>query len=183
MAGKKKNGTAESKPKEAEAVGAVSDEDDEAYEDISEPEIDGYWHVRKGGVIKGTVVGRMQQNGIRPGDPKRDVVMIEVSEPCEHVQKGDKADDFVEKSAPMAAPGSVVGVNCRHRLIKLLFCVRHRCKVKVEAVEKKPIGGGKTMWQFKIGVIGKRDVPPPLEDLSMLTQVDSEGYEDGSAPL
>ena len=166
--------TAQPEPAQAQAEPVDEFDSEEGWEDLGTPEIDAWWHVSKGAVIQGEVCGRLKMPGIND-DGVRDVVLVRLSRPAAGVQKGEQ--DPTEYPA-----GKVLGVTCRHRLMPLLECVRNSCLVQVTAVDKRSLGGGRTMWNFKLRVKGERAVPPPLRDMSQV-DADSDGYQDGNVPF
>ena len=160
-------------PKEAKAD--ANTEPDGDWDDLGERPIDGWYRPEVGLVVTGKVVGRtkmQQDNG------ERHVILIELTQPAKAVVEGGTRKDpnFRELQ-----PGEVIAVGLRHRIRDLIMCVKNNCMVWFRALEEKEIKNGRTVWEFKLKVKGKRARPDPivqsLDDL--MKNIDTPAGADG----
>lgn len=146
---------AAAKTKVAENGESAKKDDDffKGYEDHSAAIIDGWYTPKEGSRVSGTIEGLIKiPDEQRPGE-LRDVVLVKLDMACDCATK-DGEEVAMEE-------GQILAIGVREQLKELPFYVTHKGKVRLEAVEKQKLGKGKTMWVFKIGLVGKQ-APPPL---------------------
>ena len=124
------------------------------FEDITLPELEGWYKPEKGKGFDGKIVGRIAIPDARRGGD-RDVVLVRLERPCSSCSHPDDSEQIVTLQ-----PGQVLAVGIRYKLTELLEFVEHKGSCIVVASGKKSIGNGQTMWQFKIACKGKRAAPP-----------------------
>lgn len=122
----------------------------DGFERIDQPDIEGWWKPEKGDTIQGRIIGNTVLSGVN-GSP-RDTLLIQLIAPAKAIV--DNEPSTLEK-------GQVIGVSVRHKLKPLMHYVDSKSYVFIRATHKQKLSGGRTLWDFEIGVKGKR-VPPPL---------------------
>lgn len=126
------------------------------FEEITIPEIDAWYNPREGVVFTGQIVHYIEISDPKPDRPKRPVVLVKLSEPTDcGVKAGDKSGKPVQLAA-----GQCLAVSIRYRLNDLLNYVEHKGECWVQAIDKKDIGRGQTMWNFRVATRGKKAPPP-----------------------
>lgn len=153
----------------ATATNTKSDTDFEApnnFEDVGQPDIDGWYKPELAEKFLGQVVGRTQI----PNDDgqMRDVVLIKLEKPCKAV---------MEEKEVLLQPGQCMGVGIRAKLTELLYYVSKKGRVYAKVEGKRKLKGGRVMWLFAVkGEKGKRaDPPTPVQRNSA---VDASGDVD-----
>ncbi len=124
-------------------------------EDITVPEIEGWFKPDTGAVLAGQIVHYIE---IEQKDGARKVLLVKLLAPCKNVIKdGDKT-----QTAVTFEKGQVVGVGVRHKISSLLDYVANKGIIAIQATEKQNIPGGKTMWKFNVRAKGvKAPLPVP----------------------
>jgi len=137
-------------------MAVVDDPDfnDNAFESVGVPDIDGWFKPKLGSSFQGQVVGRIQ---IENDDGRlRDVCLVKLEKPCEGSAVIDGEED---KTLPA---GKVLGVGVRAKLTDMLFYVEKKGRVKAKAIGEQKLRGNRTMWLFDLrGEKGKRSQQIP----------------------
>jgi len=121
-------------------------------EEVGTPDVDGWFKPEEGLVFTGQLVGRIQI----PNEDKtmRDAVLVKLSRPTKATIDGSEGETL--------EAGKILAVGIRAKLIELLYYVEHKGTCAVRVLHKQKLKGGHTMWNFKIGVRGKKATPPPM---------------------
>lgn len=130
------------------------------FEDITVPEIEGWFKPEVGALLAGQIVHfiEIEQKATDGGEPgMRKVLLVRLSHPCKNIiADGDKSGNPVTFEK-----GRVVGLGVRHKITQCLDYVAKKGTIVVQATEKENIGGGRTMWHFKVAAKGEK-APLPV---------------------
>ena len=113
--------------------------------EVSTPDIDAWWSPKEGDAIEGRVVGAIKVKNSKGGG-YRDVVLIKVAGETASCVTGSGKD--VEPVT--LKEGQIAAVGIKHKNRELLDYVEKKGWVACQAIEKISIGGGQTMWQFRV---------------------------------
>lgn len=147
-------GTAETKVK---TFADVANEKLDGFERDDQPSIDGWYKPVAGDGFYGRVIGHFQIKGKKIGESVRDVVLVRLGVAC---------NGIVDKKAALLTEGQVLGVSIRHKLLPLMEHITNKNVVRVVAIEQVSIGGGQSMWNFKIESKGVKAPPPAPRQLT-----------------
>lgn len=126
--------------------------------EVGTPDIDAWWNPGPGDAFEGRVMGAMKVKNTKakPGqDPYRDVVLVKIKGECASCVTGGGKD--AEKVT--LKEGQILAVGVKHKNKELLDYVEKKALVACQAIEKISIGGGQTMWQFRVWGDTKDRVP------------------------
>lgn len=120
------------------------------FEQVGNPDIDGWWTAKVGLVFTGEICGFLTIENKRK-DGTRDVVLVRLSKPTLAI---------VDEEEVRLEAGKVLAVGVSYKLRDMLSYVEHKGQVWAKALEKKDIGGSQSMWQYDLRVQGKKAAPP-----------------------
>lgn len=128
------------------------------YERVDVPEIDGWFQAATNAFFFGQIVSYFQIEDKKKGG-YRDILVLRLGEECASAVGKDKQPTTLPK-------GAVMAVGLQHKLRPLLEYVTHKGIVGAKCLEKVSIGGGQTMWTFKIMGKGQKAAPPAVSHLT-----------------
>lgn len=113
--------------------------------DVSDPDIHGFWKEDLQKVVVGQIIGYK----VIPSKTKRrkdaEVVILKLLAPAvARIKVEGRATDV------SLNVGENIAVTIKAKSTPLLEYVEHRCTVRIEALEKIDIGDGNTMWKYRI---------------------------------
>jgi len=111
---------------------------------ISMPDIDGWYAADRGG--KGFTGRLLGSRNIKTPLGNQDILVVELATSISAVSSKDN------KSIVALEPGKTLGVGVKHKLLDLLRYSDSGAMIRVDAIGKIPIDGGKTMWNYKVEV-------------------------------
>jgi hypothetical protein len=133
-------------------------------EDVSEPDIAGWFKPVEGAEFAGNAVKVIQIDD--DDDQPRDVLLVKLRAPCSAA--------VMEESPITVAAGEILAVGMRFGLQELLSYVEKQALVYAKATGKQKLKGGRSKWNWVIRA-DKKKRTAPVAPVARVSGGDSDG--------